>query len=98
MSDTSDEWFIAESQEAQKEQIIVGFDFPKTQTSPQIGTLILHQLGFGFVVILGVIPDEAQVGDIAIELMHNGFYTRAQVWLKMQDGVGGWVSSAIFQR
>jgi hypothetical protein len=43
-------------------------------------------LGFGFVVIVGVILDEAQAGNIAIELMHNGFCTRAQVWLKMQDG------------
>jgi len=39
----------------------------------------LYQLGFGVVAIVEVSFDKAQVGDIAIELMHNGFYTRAQV-------------------
>jgi hypothetical protein len=97
MFDTNDEQFVVESQEAQEEPIIVGFDFPRTQTTPQIGELILCQLGFGVVAIVGMSHDEAKAGDIAIELVHNGFCTRAQVWLKMQDGEGGWVSSARFQ-
>jgi hypothetical protein len=40
-------------------------------------------LGFGVVAIIGMNPDEAQVGDIVVELMHNGFYMKAQVWVKM---------------
>jgi hypothetical protein len=79
MFDTNNKQFVAKSQEAQEEHIIVGFDFPKTQITPQIGALILYQLGFGVVAIVEVSFDKAQVGDIAIELMHNGFYTRAQV-------------------
>jgi hypothetical protein len=55
-------------------------------------------LGFGVVVIIGVSPDEAQAGDIIVELMHNGFCMKAQVWVKIQDGTRGWVSSARFQR
>ncbi len=98
MFDTNNEQFVAESQEAQEEHIIVGFDFPKTQTTPQIGALILYQLGFGVVTIVEVSLNKAQAGDIAIELVHNRFYTRAQIQLKMQDGEGGWVSSARFQR
>jgi len=39
--------------------------------------LILHQLGFSVIIIIKVSLDEAQVGDIAVELMHNGFCTRA---------------------
>jgi hypothetical protein len=55
-------------------------------------------LGFGVVAIIGVSHDEAQAGDIAMELIHNGFCMRAQVWVKMQDGTRGWVSSARFQK
>jgi len=36
-------------------------------------------LGFGVVAIVEVSPDKTQAGDIAIELMHNRFYTRAQM-------------------
>jgi len=43
----------------------------------------MHQLGFGVVTIIGMSLDEAQIGDIAMELMHNGFCTKAQVWVKM---------------
>jgi hypothetical protein len=39
----------------------------------------MRQLGFGVVAIVGVNPDETRVGDIAIELVHNGFCTKAQV-------------------
>jgi hypothetical protein len=39
----------------------------------------MRQLGFGVIAIIGVSPNEAQVGDIAIELMHNGFCMRAQI-------------------
>jgi hypothetical protein len=42
-------------------------------------------LGFVVVAIIGVSPNEAQVGDIVVELMHNGFCIRAQVWVKMQN-------------
>ncbi len=56
----------------------------------------MRQLGFDVVTIIRVSPDEAQTGDIVVELMHNGFCIRAQVWVKMQDGTRGWVSSARF--
>jgi hypothetical protein len=53
-------------------------------------------LGFGVVAIIKVSLDKAQAGNIVVELMHNGFCTKAQVWVKMQDGVGGWVLSVRF--
>ncbi len=55
--------------------------------------MVLRFVGFGVVRLVGINPGEARIGDIAIEVTHNGFYTRAQVWLKVTDGTGGWVST-----
>ncbi len=55
-------------------------------------------MGFGVIAIIGVSRYETQARDIVVELMHNEFCRRAQVWVKMQDGAGGWVLSARFQR
>jgi hypothetical protein len=55
-------------------------------------------LGFGVVAIIGGSLDKAQVGDIVVGVMHSEFCTRAQVWVKMQDGTRGWVSRVTFQR
>ncbi len=44
--------------------------------------------------LVGIDPDEVRVGDIAVEVAHSGFYTRAQVWLKVIDGAGGWASTS----
>ncbi len=60
--------------------------------------LILCQLGFGVIAIIGMSPNETQARDIVVKLMCNGFCTRAQVWVKMQDGTKGWVSNARFQK
>jgi len=47
--------------------------------------------------LVGIDPNEARVGDIAVEVAHNGFFTRAQVWLKVIDGTRGWVSTSELQ-
>jgi len=47
-------------------------------------------LGFGVVIVVGIDPNETQVGDVAVEVVHNGFYTHVQVWLKVRDGARGW--------
>jgi hypothetical protein len=59
--------------------------------------VILCFLGFGVVRLVGIDPNEARVGDIAVEMTHSGFYTRAQVWLKVIDGARGWVSTSELQ-
>jgi hypothetical protein len=46
---------------------------------------------------MGIDPDEARVGDVAVEVAHSGFYTRAEVWLKVRDGSRGWVSISELQ-
>ncbi len=59
--------------------------------------MILHFLGFGVVRIVGIDPDQARVGNIAVEVAHSGFYTRARVWLKVIDGARGWASTSALQ-
>jgi hypothetical protein len=81
-----------------REQQLVGiFDFITVQNGPQRGAVILHFLGFGVVRLVGIDPNEARVRDIAVEVAHSGFYTRAQVWLKVIDGARGWASTSDLQ-
>jgi len=46
---------------------------------------------------VGIEPDLARVGDIAIEVTHSGYFTRARVWLKVVDGVRGWTCTSELQ-
>jgi hypothetical protein len=50
------------------------------------------------VILVGIDPDEAHVGDVAIKIIHNGFYTHFQVWLKIRNGARGWESTLKLQR
>ncbi len=47
--------------------------------------------------IVRIDPDEARVRDIVVEVAHSGFYTRAQIWLKVIDGTRGWASTSELQ-
>jgi hypothetical protein len=38
------------------------FDYPRRQDGPQIGTIILHLLGFGIVTFICIDYDETQLG------------------------------------
>ncbi len=60
--------------------------------------MILRFLGFGVITVVGIDPDEARIGDVAVKIAHNGFYTRAQVWLKLRDGARGWGLTSELQR
>jgi hypothetical protein len=44
--------------------------------------------------LVGVEPDQARLGDIAVEVTHSGYFTRARVWLKIVDGTGGWTCTS----
>jgi len=65
------------TKEIHEQQLVNKFDFFIVQNEPQRGAIILCFLGFGVVRLVGIDLDEAQVGDIAIEVAHSGFYTRA---------------------
>ncbi len=85
------------TQEIREQQLVGRFDFIIVQNGPQKGAVILRFLGFGVVRLAGIDPDEARVGDIDVEVAHSGFYTRAQVWLKVIDGARGWASTLDLQ-
>ncbi len=81
MSSSNGEEVHAEqvTQEILEQRLVCRFDFFNVQSKPQRGAVILRFLGCGVVRLVGIDPDEARVGDIAVEIAHNGFYTRAQV-------------------
>jgi len=79
MSSSSDEGIPVEqvTQEIREQQLVGRFDFLTIQNRPQRGAVILRFLGFGVVRLVRINPGEARVGDIAVEVAHSGFYTRA---------------------
>ncbi len=84
--------------ETREQGIVRRFDFYTTRgVVPPRGAVVLRSLGFGGVTIVGIDPDQARVGDIAIEVVHSGFFTRAEVWVKVNNGIRGWVSISQLQ-
>jgi len=79
------------TQENQELALVRRFDFWTLQNGPQRRAVILRFLGFGLVSLVGLNPDQARVGDIAVEVSHSGFYTSARIWLRVTDGTRGWV-------
>jgi hypothetical protein len=79
MSSSGDEAVPVEhvNQEDRELNIVHRFDFLTVQNGPQRGAVILRFLGFGVVRLVGVDPDAARVGDLAVEIAHSGFFTRA---------------------
>jgi hypothetical protein len=84
-------------QEIREQRIVNRFDFSTVQTGPQRRVVVMRFLGFGVVTLVGIDPDEARVGDVVVEVAHNGFFTRAEVWLKVSDGARGWASTLVLQ-
>jgi hypothetical protein len=83
------------TQEMREQRIVIRFDYLRGQAGPQRGAVVLRFLGFGVVTLVGIDPDEARIGDVAIEVAHSGFYTHAEVWLKVRDGASGWVATSV---
>ncbi|CAM6002893.1 unnamed protein product [Sphagnum balticum] len=86
MSSSSGEEIPVEpvAQENRELNLIRRFDFWAIQDGPQRGAVILRFLGFGVVRLVGINPDQARVGDIAVEVAHSGFYTSARAWLRVR--------------
>jgi hypothetical protein len=86
------------TQEIREQRIVIRFDYLRGRDGPQIGAVILRFLGFGVVTVVGIDPDEVRVGDVAVEIAHNGFYTCIEVWLKLRNGARGWGSTSKFHK
>ncbi len=80
-----------------EEGILFSFDFYTNQGGPPRGAVVLRFQGFGVVTIVGIDPEAARVGDIAVEIAHSGFHTCAEVWLRVSNGPRGWVSTSRLQ-
>jgi hypothetical protein len=80
------------TQDIREQRIVNRFDYFTTQGGPQRGAVILRFLGFGVITLVGIDPKVARVGDVIVEVAHNGFHTRAKVWLRVRNGADGWVS------
>ncbi len=65
------------NQESYKLNLAHRFDFNTIQDGPRRGSVVLRFVGFGVVKLVGINPGEAKIGDIAVEVTHSGFYTRA---------------------
>jgi hypothetical protein len=48
--------------------------------------MVLRLVGFRVVIVVGFNPAEAQVGNIAIKITHNGCVSKLKVWVKSHDG------------
>jgi hypothetical protein len=79
------------TQEIREQRIVNRFDYLSTQGGPQRGAVVLRFLGFGVITLVGIDPEVARVGDVAVEIAQSGFHTRAEVWLKVRNGAEGWV-------
>jgi len=88
---------IGLAQEIRESRIIRRFDFSTVPEAPHRRAMILRALGFGVVRLVGIDPDQAQAGDIAVEVTHSGYFTRARVWLKVVDGDRGWTFTSELQ-
>jgi hypothetical protein len=99
MSSSSAEEMSAEilTRVTREERILLCFDFYTSQGGPTRGAVVLRFEGFGVVTIVGINPEAARVGDIAVEIDHSGFHTRAEVWVKAHNGPSGWVSTLRLQ-
>jgi hypothetical protein len=76
-SSNADEIPIEElTQDMREQRIIANFDYYTTQGEPPRGSAVLRVLGFGVITIVGIDPEQAHIGDIAVEIAHNGFHTR----------------------
>jgi hypothetical protein len=84
-------------QNIREQRIVNRFDYFITQCGPQRRVVILHFLGFGVITLVGIHPKVARVGDVAVEVAHNGFHTRVEVWLRVRNGADGWVSISQLQ-
>jgi hypothetical protein len=63
------------TQEIREQRIVIRFNYPRGQDGPPIRAIILRFLGFGVVIVIRIDHDEARIGDVVVEIAHNGFYT-----------------------
>jgi hypothetical protein len=69
---------------------ILEFDEKGFSWEPQAGSVILKNLRFAYLKIIGFEPSKVEVGDIAITIIHVRFFSKVAIWLKTRVGSNGW--------
>jgi hypothetical protein len=54
-----------------------------------VGSMIIKITRFACVTISGFDPRLVVVGDLAIGVMHSGFFMKATIWIKTSEGSNG---------
>jgi hypothetical protein len=54
-----------------------------------VGSMIIKITIFACVIINGFDPHSIVVGDLAIRVMHFGFFMKATIWIKTREGSDG---------
>jgi hypothetical protein len=98
MSSFDSDQFVTDLEAIHVKKIARSFNNPSNQPFPQIGCVVLRLVGFGVVTMIGFNLAEAQVGDIAIKITHNGCVSRVKVWVKAHDGASDRCTSVELQQ
>jgi hypothetical protein len=54
-----------------------------------VGLVIIKITRFSFVTIIGFDPHSATIGDLAIIIMHYGFFMKVAIWIKTRERANG---------
>jgi hypothetical protein len=68
---------------------VSNFDEMGFSWESQIGSLILKIARFASLRIFGFDPSKAEVEDIAITIIHDGFFSKVTIWLKTKVRFNG---------
>lgn len=85
-------------QSTYEKQVKQLFDYPLKSNGPKLGSIIFCILGFASLRIIGIIPTHAQIRYLNISIIHNGFFTHVQVWVKLKNGKSRRITLVLFQR
>ncbi len=64
----------------------------------ELGSIILRIIGFGIINIVGLDLSKTRIGDIVVEITHNGFDIKTHVWMKVHDGNRTWKYCSISKK
>lgn len=56
---------------------------------PNVGFVIVRINVFASVMIVGIDPHEAKVGDLAVCVIYFGFFMKLTIWIKIKEGANG---------
>jgi hypothetical protein len=56
---------------------------------PNVGSMIVKIIGFVLVMIVEFDPHAVEVGDLAVSVMHSGFFMKTTIWIKIRKGANG---------